>query len=362
MQAGCSGLNSAFALLLAVTMSFQAAVAPYTYHFPRDHAAHDTYRTEWWYFTGHLRTKTGRQFGFELTFFRIGLEPRASAWSKGESKWYAYQLYPAHLAITDEQTHTFVYAFTFARDALHAGYASQSRLDVGANGWTLTGTQAVRPVMHLRGEEGGNGIDLVLHSRKPPAIHGEDGISRKGPCASCASHYYSFTRLQTSGTLTRAGERYAVSGISWMDHEYGSGELARNQVGWDWFSMQLNDDREIMLYRLRERDGGTTPQSSGSIVGRSGDVTHLALSAFSIAATGTWRSPHTGALYPSGWTVNVRGVGALTLVPVMRDQELADAGGTSYWEGAVDVRDPRTGASLGVGYVELTGYAQRVRL
>ena len=354
--------NNALHLLIAAVLSFQAALAPYTYHFPRDHGAHDAYRTEWWYFTGHLRTARGRRFGFELTIFRIGLEPRPSAWRRGESRWRAYQLYPAHLAITDEQTHTFVYAQTFARDALGAGYASQSRLHAGANGWTLDGSDAVRPRMHLQGSSNGNGIDLMLHSIKPPAIHGINGISRKGPCASCASHYYSFTRLLASGTVMRAGVRYRVAGIAWMDHEYGSDELTANQIGWDWFAIQLNDDREIMLYRLRERSGATTPQSSGSLIDAHGTVRYLPLRAFSIAATGSWRSPHTGALYPSGWTVTVRGAGTLALVPVMRDQELADAGGTSYWEGDVDVRDPRTGARIGEGYVELTGYTSRVNI
>jgi predicted secreted hydrolase len=349
-------------LLVAAALTFQAALAPYTYHFPRDHAAHDRYRTEWWYFTGHLRTAQGRRFGFELTFFRIGLEPRASSWSAGQSRWYAYQLYPAHLAITDEATRSFVYARTLARDALGAGYASQQQLDVRANQWSLTGTQAVRPVMRLRGESDGEGIDLVLHSQKPPAIHGVGGVSRKGPCATCASHYYSFTDLQTSGTVIRAGRRYAVTGIAWMDHEYGSDELSPEQVGWDWFSIQLNDGRELMLYRLRQRNGTTTPQSSGSLIDARGDVRYLPLSAFSVASTGSWKSPHTGAVYPSGWFVRVNGAGAFSLVPVIRDQELADPTGASYWEGAVDVRDPRTGATLGVGYVELTGYASAVNL
>jgi predicted secreted hydrolase len=127
--------------------------------------------------------------------------------------------------------------------------------------------------------------------------------------------------------------------------------------------MQLDDGTEVMLYRLRRRDGSTTPQSSGSIVDRNGGVTYLPLSAFSIAANGTWRSPHTGALYPSGWRVRVRGIaGELELVPLLDDQELADASGTTYWEGAVDIRDARTHARLGSGYVELTGYAGTLTL
>jgi predicted secreted hydrolase len=216
--------------------------------------------------------------------------------------------------------------------------------------------------MHLRGEQSGNGIDVMLHSVKPPAIQGQDGISRKGPCGTCASHYYSFTHLLASGTVMRSGVRYRVDGVAWMDHEYGSDQLTKNQVGWDWFALQLDGNREIMLYRLRQRGGGTTPQSSGSVIDPAGRVKHLMLSDFSIDATGTWTSPHTAGVYPSGWIVRVRGFGAMQLVPVMKDQELADPGGTNYWEGAVDIRDPSTGKALGVGYVELTGYAGTLRL
>jgi predicted secreted hydrolase len=342
---------------------FTIATAPYTFTFPRDHFAHDTYRTEWWYFTGHLRAKDGRRFGYELTFFRIGLEPRPSHWSAGQSGWYAYQLYPAHFAITDEKSGRFVYAETFARDALGQGYASQTSLDVGANGWTLTGAGDVRPRMHLHAANGGNGIDLALYSEKPPAIHGDGGISRKGDCASCASHYYSFTRLLTRGTVVRGGIPYVVDGISWMDHEYGSDELQSGRVGWDWFSIQLDNDREIMLYRMRRNDGTTALQSSGSAIDAKGDVTHIPLSGFHIEATGTWRSPATHALYPSGWIVSVTGIHPrLRLVPILLDQELVDATTATYWEGAIDVFDATTGARLGTGYVELTGYASPLRM
>ena len=358
-------LLAALAVLLLGTSGerFQAATAPYTYHFPRDHFAHDRYRTEWWYFTGHVHDATGRRFGFELTFFRIGLEPYASHWRPGESRWRSAQLYPAHFAITDERAKTFVFCQTLARDALSQGFASQQALNVHAGNWFLSGTREGRPQMRLHAEDGGNAIDFELHSTKPPAINGLNGISRKGSCSSCASHYYSFTRLQTTGTLTRDGVRYSVSGVSWMDHEYGSDELQRNQTGWDWFSLQLDDGREVMLYRLRQRDGSTTPQSSGSLVAKDGSVHYLPLHDFTIDETSSWRSPHTHAQYPSGWRVQVDGVApALILTPVLNDQELVDATGTTYWEGAVDVRDAATGRTLGAGYVELTGYATPLQL
>jgi predicted secreted hydrolase len=341
---------------------FKIATAPYTFHFPRDHFAHDAYRSEWWYFTGHLQAADGRRFGYELTFFRIGIQPEASHWAKAQSKWYVYQLYPAHFAITDVAAHRFVYYETLARDALGQGFASQRSLEVRANGWTLTGNDAVRPVLHLLARVQGSALDLTLHSAKLPAINGQGGISRKGPCPSCASHYYSFTRLATRGTILGDGTRYPVSGISWMDHEYGSDELTPNQSGWDWFAIQLNGGPEIMLYRLREKNGTTTPQSSGSFVSSNGTVRHLRLSDFSIVATGSWRSPATHALYPSGWRIRIAGMRrALDLTPVMRDQELMGTSAPTYWEGDVDVRDAQTGAPLGAGYVELTGYAAAVR-
>lgn len=343
--------------------AFLIATSPYTFSFPRDHFAHDRYRTEWWYFTGHLRAADGHRFGYELTFFRVALEPKASRWRKGQSRWYAYQLYPAHFAITDVTDGSFSYAETLARDALGQGFASQSSLRVVANGWSLTGTSALRPVMHLHALHGSDGLDLILRSHKPPAINGRDGVSRKGSCASCASHYYSFTRLETHGTLLHDGVRYAVSGVSWMDHEFGSDELQSNQAGWDWFSIQLDDGREVMLYRLRQKNGAVTPQSSGTLVARSGRTTYLPLAAFSIRSTGTWVSPHTHARYPSGWLVQIRGVAQpLQLTPLVADQELANPGGTTYWEGDVRVSDPRTGRRLGAGYVELTGYTAPLHL
>jgi predicted secreted hydrolase len=200
-------------------------------------------------------------------------------------------------------------------------------------------------------------------SNKPPAIHGTGGVSRKGDCMSCASHYYSFSRLLTHGTLVTGGSTYSVDGTSWMDHEYGSDELQSNQAGWDWFSIQLDDNREIMLYRMRGKDGSAAPQSSGSVIDAQGTVAHVPLGSFHIDATGSWRSPATGALYPSGWTISVNGIAPrLALVPLVAAQELVDATNPIYWEGAVDVFNAATGARLGQGYVELTGYVSPLRI
>ena len=339
---------------------FLSAGVPWHFRFPQAHAAHFRFASEWWYFTGHVRAVDGRRFGYELTFFRLGLRPGDGRPGRGLSLWRGNELYPAHFALTDEAGRVFVHYERFAREALGAGYASSKVLDVRSEGWTLTGPSPFR----LHASVDGKAIDFALVSEKGPAVHGHDGISKKGPCATCASHYYSMTRLRTRGALTYGGARFAVDGISWMDHEFGSDELQANQVGWDWFSIQLDDRREIMLYLLRQRDGSVTPESSGSLIDAAGRVTYLPRAAFFVEATGSWRSPHTGGVYPSGWRVRVpRARVDVVLAPVLLDQELANTvGGVSYWEGAVDARDGVSGRALGVGYVELTGYAGAVTL
>jgi predicted secreted hydrolase len=269
-------------------------------------------------------------------------------------------VYPAHLAITDERGQRFVYYERFAREALGMGRASAGALDVVADRWTLRGSAPFR----MRASAGGVGVDLVQVALKPPAVHGHDGVSLKAACATCASHYYSMTRLRTSGALTYGGERLRVDGVSWMDHEFGSDELQADQAGWDWFSIQLDDGREVMDYRLRRKDGSLTPESSGSLVDARGGVRYLRTADVGVDVTGAWKSPRTGGSYPSGWRVRVPWAKLdLALVPTVRDQELSNlTGGVSYWEGAVDVRDAVSGRHLGAGYVELTGYAGTVPL
>ncbi|MDQ2858817.1 MAG: carotenoid 1,2-hydratase [Candidatus Eremiobacteraeota bacterium] len=350
---------------------FEIARAPFTFSWPRDHAAHPEYRTEWWYYTGHVKTREGRRFGYELTFFRIGLRPGDPAPEPAQSRWRGTELFPAHFAVTDERGRTFFHTERFAREALGMGSASASALDVRVGDWFLRGAPAGRPerermVMHAADEtpSGRTAIDFVQLPEKPPAVHGRGGVSLKAPCASCASHYYSFSRLSTKGTLTIGGKRLAVDGLSWMDHEFGSDELQREQAGWDWFSVQLDDGRDVMLYLLRNRDGSVTPQSSGSVIERDGSVRYLPRGSFVVDPTGSWKSPHTGANYPSGWRIRVASAGLdLTLRPIVLDQELAGSagGGIAYWEGAVDVLGSGD-RPLGAGYAELTGYAGSVSI
>ena len=344
----------------AVRGGFANARLPWRFAFPRDHAAHFAFASEWWYYTGHLRARDGRRFGYELTFFRYGLRPGDPSPRPGTSRWHGNQVYPAHLALTDESGGRFTYDERFAREALGMGRASERALDVAADGWTLRGDAPFR--LHAASDR--VALDLRQTAEKPPAVHGANGVSLKAACASCASHYYSMTRLRTTGTLRYGGASMQVDGTSWMDHEFGSDELQRDQAGWDWFALQLDDRREIMDYRLRRRDGTLTPESSGSLVDVRGGVRHLPRDAVAVDVAATWKSPHTGGVYPAGWRVRVPAAHLdCTVTPTVADQELANTvGGVSYWEGAVDVRDTATGRHLGVGYVELTGYAGAVPL
>ena len=356
------------ALVLIVTCcaaGWRSAGAPYVFSFPRDHGSHPNYRLEWWYFTGHLLADDGHRYGFELTIFRAGIAPGAPTPRPEQSRWRDGEIFPAHFALSDDTDGRFSYAERLVRPALGDAGAARDGLDVHAGDWSIRGIDPIRLQAQTRAE----GVTLRLRSLKPAAVHGRDGISRKGSCASCASHYYSLTRLVGEGSVRVGARRRVVRALVWMDHEFGSDELEPGVVGWDWFAFQLADGREVMLYHLRRRDGTFIPASSGSVIARDGSVRRLRAADFSIVPTGSWRSPQSRALYPSGWIVRVP-LAALSVrvVPRLRDQELASRG-VSYWEGDVCLEPLSTVASdraagdactAGQGYVELTGYAGEV--
>lgn len=337
---------------------FQLAVPPYTFEFPRDHAAHPNFRTEWWYYTGHL-AGGGETFGYELTFFRVGL-PRLRAASA--SAWAARDLLFVHLALTEEGPRRFRQFEAARRAALGLAGADSTRLHVWL-GDAATELSADGRTHHLRGRGVDFALDLNLSSQKPPAVHGKDGVSQKSAGRGAASHYYSLTRLATDGRLVRGSDTLRVQGTSWMDHEFASNSMATTHAGWDWFSVQLADGRELMLYQLRLKDGRIEPLSHGTLIERDGRTRPLVQSDFSVRTTGTWKSVKTAAVYPSGWVLSIPSEALeLTLEPTVKDQEIVapSMGGVVYWEGSVHVRAISRGARVtGQGYVELTGYAGR---
>lgn len=347
----------------AALLGFKQAVPGYAFKFPADHAAHPDYRTEWWYYTGHLQTTTGKRYGYQLTFFRRRVD--SSGVTLNPSKWFADNVYMAHMAITDETARRFAYGEKLNRAALGLAGASEQRYHVWNEDWLA---ERLGAVQHLAGEIPGYKLNLIVTPLKPPVLHGaaQDGLSQKGAGTGHASYYYSFTRLKTEGVLHTSAGVFEVEGVSWMDHEFSSAQLSESQVGWDWFSVQLANNYELMLYRMRQRDGSIDAYSSGTLVRPDGTSLHLRRDDMQVQAHGQWKSPKSGALYPQRWTIRVPAVDlTLSLEPVLAEQELVTDNSTrvTYWEGSVNVRGSLQGqATEGVGYVELTGYVQRVSL
>lgn len=339
----------------AYAREFKQALPPYKFTFPRDHASHDEFRTEWWYFTGHLQSTDKRTFGYELTFFRTGLDND----DKEQNPWNLRNIYLAHFAVTDENGKRFFYREKLNRAGVKFAGASQSVPDVYNENWSM---RAKNNEFHLKAIDPEFSIDLTLESKKPPVVHGKNGVSQKADCKGCASHYYSLTRLQTSGKMNIGKQTVDVTGLTWMDHEFGSNQLTPSQVGWDWFSVQLDNNIDLMLYVMRNNDGSTDPNSSGTIINADGSTQHLSRKDYVIQTKSTWTSDKTKGKYPSAWHVSIPAVQAeLDVVPTVADQELVTKGaGVTYWEGASTVKGTYKGRPAnGKAYVEMTGYAEK---
>ncbi|TAJ09869.1 MAG: carotenoid 1,2-hydratase [Nitrospirae bacterium] len=335
----------------------------YVYRFPRDHGSHEEFRTEWWYYTGHLSTKSGRRFGYQLTFFRRGVTQEAAR--KNPSRWAIRHLYLAHVALTDLDRSRFSYAEKLSRAGLGKAGADPGQLHVWIDRWKAEASPAEPHHHHLQATGDDFALDLTVASEKQPVVHGQGGVSRKGAAPEQASHYYSLTRLSTSGTITVAGAVLPVTGLSWMDHEFGSGDLGANQVGWDWFGIQLDNRTDVMLYRLRLADGTIDPASSGSLILPDGRVQALAASDVRVEVLEFWTSRLSGAHYPARWRIAIPSADLmLEVTPELTNQELLTTRSTqvTYWEGAARITGTQRGMPLaGAGYVELTGYAERFR-
>lgn len=346
------------AILSAPSLAqYQRALPGYEYEFPRDHGIHTDFRTEWWYYTGNVSTGDGRPFGYELTIFRNTLAAPGS--DVPDSPLSANQLYVGHFAISDIQDEEHDSWERIGRPGLGQASGSAERLAITLGPWSVT--MADDETMTIRANQDGNAIDFTLTPVKPLVLHGQDGVHQKSNLPGQASHYITYTRLHTEGEITWQGETFQVSGLSWMDHEFGSDQLSATQAGWDWFALQLDNGSDIMVYGLREKDGSMTPESSGSYVGPDGNHVELKSDEWTKEITGEWRSPHSDAVYPMGWVLTFPGYeGRLVVEPTFEDQEMLTEGstGTTYWEGAVLISGTWRGEQVtGKGYVELVGYA-----
>ena len=356
--AGCLLLGNA----CHASEDFLEASGVRDFRFPNDHADHPGFRTEWWYYTGNLVGTDKRAFGFQLTFFRVQIKPENI--STG-SPWRSNQLYFAHFTVSDMKAGRFLMAEKAGRGTLGISGVSLDchRIRVFLHGWEAV---IQGKVHHLRAEGDNFSIDLELVSEKPPVLHGEKGLSRKGAGEGQASYYYSLTRMRSQGVLKLGSDRFQVSGLCWMDHEFSSSALSEDQTGWDWMGLQLSNNQELMVYVLRHRDGSIDPCSSGTLIRSDGTSAHLPKEAFSIKPTDSWTSKESGTTYPSGWRVKVfpRDMN-LSVRPRLRDQELITDQSTkvTYWEGSVQVDGTAAGGrGAGSGYAELTGYGSQFKL
>ncbi len=315
------------------------------FEFPRDHGSHPEFRTEWWYVTGHLDAENGARFGFQVTFFRQARREDGKT----------LHLHLAHAALLDAQTGRFVHEERLNREGWDA-VSSEKTLAVRNGNWSLKQDEATRHLHIAATVRDEILMQLELEPVKPLVVFGKDGVSRKGASESAASHYLTWPRLKTTGTVKLGAAERVVSGEAWMDHEFSSSQLETGQVGWDWAALQLNDGREVMVYRMRREDGTMDAASTLAVIGRDGKVRQIASDAFAWEVLETWKSPRNGAAYPIRVRIRFENE-SFELLPLAADQE-QDGGITQlpYWEGACDVLDSR-GEVAGRAFLELAGYA-----
>ena len=340
--------------------SFARALEPLDFQFPLDHGPHNDYATEWWYYTGNLTGEDGGEYGFQLTFFRSALAPGESS---RPSDFAAQQIYMAHFAVTSAPAGRHVSFDRFSRGAGGvAGATGLPRYEVWLDDWRAqeAGPGRFRLQAAAEADSGAVSIDLTLTETRPPLLHGEAGFSRKGPEPGNANHYYSLVRMATSGHIVFGGAQIAVTGLSWMDHEFGTSALSGDAVGWDWFAVTLDNDVVLMFAEIRTQTGSSQDIFEGTLSFPDDRQVPIQPDDFTLTPTGQWTSPDSGTVYPSGWRVTFPEHGIdLTIDPLIDDQEMDVT--FSYYEGATVVRGTVNGEPVaGRGYVELTGYGEGV--
>jgi predicted secreted hydrolase len=359
---------------------FLIAKPNYAWQFPDDHGEHPDYASEWWYTTGHLSTpwqafQKPQQFGYEATIFRIARPAGVQNLTLKASEWKPQQLYMIHVALSDITGKRFYYSSAYERQNPFRNVVQVEPWRLMAKSLSLKehqGTNNRLPIWDLTVNDPSFSLDLRLAPQKDMVFHGtKNGYSKKGNCASCASMYYSFTDLFTSGKVTVKDTKkpenprtYKVIGKSWFDHEFGSSQLTKTQVGWDWFAIQLDNRQELMLYFMREKNGTISPQSGGTWVDEAGKVSRFTAKSLDIKVLSRWKSSHSGVTYPSAWALGIPSLGLkLTVTPTLADQELffPKQKALGYWEGASLIKGALGKSEVqGKAYVELAGYADKL--
>lgn len=336
-----------------------APVQPgYAFRFPQDHGAHPGFRQEWWYFTGNLQDANGREFGFQLTFFRFA---GSSFEELGQNPWNSGQTWMAHFAVTDVDARRFYEAEDFSRDAISLAGAQSAPFAVWLNGWSARQRQAscdgcMNAVLAATADN--FSISLRVNSLRQPVLHGNSGYSTKNKDGSIASYYYSVPDLVTEGHIEINGKRYQVAGNTWMDHEWSSTVLGKNQSGWDWFALHFDNGAKLMMFQVRARNGSA--YQSGVLVLSDGSIKKFDIENLSMLPLEFWSSAATGNQYPLKWKLGVDSSNTqlrISVIPAVREQELNLA--FTYYEGVIRFSGSLNGERVaGVGYMELVGYDQ----
>ena len=345
--------STLFAPIELETDGFARAIEPRDWSFPTDHGAHNDFQTEWWYYTGNLQTPDERHFGFQFTIFRRAITPDSS---QTNSEWRSNQVYFAHFALSDIEGEAFYHDQRFSRaGAGLAGAMVDPALRIWIEDWVIEAQDDEATRVSIQARANDYAIDLTLEQTKAPALQGQNGLSPKSNAPGNASYYYSFSRLETTGTIVVGGDTFDVNGNTWMDHEFSTSALGEDALGWDWFGLIFDNQQELMIGQIRQVDGNVEPAFGGLWVYPDGSTQYLNAEDFTIAVTDQWESPHSGAIYPAAWDVSVQLPDATVefqVIPLIPDQEL-HSNGIIYWEGAVEI----IGDVSGYGYAELTGYA-----
>ncbi len=360
MRSRLAALAAALLYFHPLAAQYRTALPGYRFEFPRDYFDHPGFQTEWWYYTGNVKSANGHRFGFELTFFRqaVSRDPAPSA------AWDVKDVYLTHLALSDLDGQKFYHSERINRAGPGIAGVSESAARIWNGNWQI---QWQGQDQHLQAIEKQFQLHLALHPEKSPILHGENGLSQKSQGAGHASYYFSLTRLATKGQIELNGESFEVTGLAWMDHEFFTHQLEQDQVGWDWLSLQLEDNTELMLFRIRRKDGSVDPFSAGTCVDAQGKSTHLRANEFTLQPLAqTWTSPSTHATYPIAWNIRIPKLEIeLEARTSLASQELTGKTkiAPSYWEGAIILGGHRGKIPLnGVGYLEMTGYDRAVKL
>jgi len=356
------GIAQTFLVLLLVVSTrpsaadaeFPKVVPGYSIELPRDEGSHPQFRTEWWYLTGWVESESGEPFGFQVTFFRN----RPGVDEDNPSRFVARQVLFAHAAVSDRRHGALLRGEKSARAGFGLAEAAEGSLAVKIDDWSLRQNDERYFAVAATNEFA---LQLECVRSQPPLLNGINGFSQKGPQQQFASYYYSLPQLRTSGRIVLRGREHRVRGVAWFDHEWSSGMFDEQARGWDWIGLNLDGGGALMVQRIRDSAGrqywgGATLREPGN------PDRNYAPDEIAWSPQRRWRSARTGVTYPVEWKITV-GERTILLRPLLDDQEndARASTGTLYWEGAVRAFDER-GRAIGRGYLELTGYGERLRL